>query len=186
MARQESAKHKLQQALILLLDNESFDQLTISEICQKAAVNRSTFYHYYDNQYELLEDTYGYLIAMFMTEFEQYQADFKVTKETHFTDDTRLIPYLTFVKEHQLIYKIYLEHERDFHHKERFDRLVSHTFKPYYNTHGITDNVKIAYMASFFLAGITQVIRGWIRNNCSEDISFISEVIQTCIPNENK
>ncbi len=186
MVRHESAKLKLQQALILLLDDEAFEHITISKICKQAAVNRSTFYNYYNNQYELLEDAYSYLTSLFITEFEQYQANFTVTDKTRFTDDAYLIPYLTFVKEHQKIYKIYLEHERDFHHKERFDALVNHIFKPYYNARGITDKVKMTYMSSFFLAGITQVIRGWVFNNCSDDILFISEVIQACIPNKDK
>lgn len=186
MARHQAAKLKLQQTLILLLDNETFDHITVSKICRQAAVNRSTFYSYYSNQYELLEDAYDYLTSLFIAEFEEYQDDFNMTDETRFIDDAYLIPYLTFVKNHQRIYKIYLEHEHDFHHKERFDRLVNHIFKPSYYAHGVTDKVKMTYMASFFLAGITQVIRGWISNDCSDDISFISEIIQTCIPNEDK
>lgn len=92
MVRHESAKLKLQQALILLLDSETFDHITVSKICQQATVNRSTFYSYYSNQYELLEDAYDYLTSLFITEFEQYQADFNVTDETRFIDDAYLIP----------------------------------------------------------------------------------------------
>lgn len=186
MVRHESAKLKLQQALILLLDNEIFERITVSKICQQVAVNRSTFYNYYNNQYELLEDAYDYLTSLFVTEFEKYQADFNMTDETRLIDDAYLISYLTFVKDHQRIYKIYLEHEQNFHHKERFDRLVSHVFTPFYYAHSVTNKVKMTYMANFFLAGITQVIRGWISNGCSDDISFISEIIQTYIPNEDK
>lgn len=155
MVRHESAKLKLQQALILLLDNETFERITVSKICQQAAVNRSTFYNYYNTQYELLEDAYDYLTSLFVTEFEEYQADFNMTDETRFIDDAYLISYLTFVKDYQRIYKIYLEHEQDFHHKERFDPLVSHVFKPSYYAHGITNKVKMTYTASFFLADIT-------------------------------
>ncbi|WP_153055230.1 TetR/AcrR family transcriptional regulator, partial [Streptococcus suis] len=49
----ESAKTKLQQALILLLDEEEFGRISVSKICKEAGVHRSTFYHYYDNQFDL-------------------------------------------------------------------------------------------------------------------------------------
>ena len=52
------AQIKLQQALILLLDEADFDHISVSKICQTAGVNRSTFYAYYGNQYDLLEEAY--------------------------------------------------------------------------------------------------------------------------------
>ena len=51
----DSAKTKQQQALILLLDEEEFDRISVSKICKEAGVHRSTFYSYYDNQFDLLE-----------------------------------------------------------------------------------------------------------------------------------
>ena len=68
----DSAKTKLQLALILLLDEEEFDRISVSKICKEAGVHRSTFYSYYDNQFDLLEDTYQYLIQLFFAEFQLY------------------------------------------------------------------------------------------------------------------
>ena len=153
MSQNESAQIRLQQALILLLDEEEFDRITVSKICKEAGVHRSTFYAYYDNQYDLLEDAYSYLNQLFRAEFQHYQADFERTDDDRLTDDVYLIPYLTFVKEHQRIYRIYLEHQRDFRHKERFDLLVSNIFTPRYHARNVTDEVKIRYMASFLWRG---------------------------------
>ena len=36
----KSAKIKLQQALVLLLDEEEFDRISVSKICKKAGVHR--------------------------------------------------------------------------------------------------------------------------------------------------
>ena len=151
----ESAKIKLQQALILLLDEKEFERISVSQICKEAGVHRSTFYSYYDNQIDLLEDAH-------------------------------LVPYLTFVKDHQKIYRIYLSHEHDFQHKDRFDSLVATIFTPQFHAHGVTDPIRIAYMVSFFMAGISQIISRWLRNDCAEPIEEIVDIIQTCIPKENK
>lgn len=177
-----SAKIKLQQALILLLDEEQFSCITVSKICKNAGVHRSTFYTYYDNQFDLLEDAYDYLTQLFKTEFEHYQAEYDLSQEKNLISNAYLLPYLTFVKDHQKIYKIYFEHQNDFHHKERFDSLVFHIFTPRYQAHGITDSKRITYMSSFFMAGILQVIWGWLRNDCAEPIEEIADIIQTCIP----
>lgn len=68
----DSAKTKQQQALILLLDEEEFDRISVSKICKETGVHRSTFYSYYDNQFDLLEDTYQNLTQLFFAEFQLY------------------------------------------------------------------------------------------------------------------
>lgn len=49
-------KKALKKSLEELLQNESFDKLTVSEICENAFVNRVTFYCHYQDKYELLQD----------------------------------------------------------------------------------------------------------------------------------
>ena len=177
----DSAKTKQQQALILLLDEEEFDRISVSKICKEAGVHRSTFYSYYDNQFDLLEDTYQYLTQLFFAEFQLYHENSSAYLESNLLSNAHLIPYLQFVKDHQKIYKIYLSHELEFHHQERFDSLVSRIFTPRYQAQGIQDETRIAYMSIFFLAGITQVISKWLRNDCDKSIEEIADIIQTCI-----
>ena len=43
-------KHYIAQALILLLKQKPFDEIKINEICQKAGVNRSSFYRNFANK----------------------------------------------------------------------------------------------------------------------------------------
>lgn len=182
----ESAKIKLQQALILLLDEKEFERISVSQICKEAGVHRSTFSSYYDNQIDLLEDAYQYLTSLFQSEFKHYQTNYKSDEKADLVGDAHLVPYLTFVKDHQKIYRIYLSHEHDFQHKDRFDSLVATIFTPRFHAHGVTDPIRIAYMVSFFMAGITQIISRWLRNDCAEPIEEIVDIIQTCIPKENK
>lgn len=51
-------KKMLYQALISLLTKKSFDKIKITDICQEALINRSTFYAHYDDKYDLLEDLF--------------------------------------------------------------------------------------------------------------------------------
>ncbi|HAT55458.1 MAG TPA: hypothetical protein DCW31_09540 [Lactobacillus sp.] len=45
----------IDQTLINLLKRESFEQITVQQICQQAQIGRSTFYHHYVDKFALLE-----------------------------------------------------------------------------------------------------------------------------------
>ncbi|MDE6707509.1 MAG: TetR/AcrR family transcriptional regulator, partial [Oscillospiraceae bacterium] len=48
---------KMNQALLAILEKKDFEYITIKEICEKAGVNRSTFYLHYQNTRELLDES---------------------------------------------------------------------------------------------------------------------------------
>jgi AcrR family transcriptional regulator len=48
-------RHGLQEALRKLLETESFEQISVLEIAEKAQVNRATFYDHYPDKFALLE-----------------------------------------------------------------------------------------------------------------------------------
>ncbi|UFT99884.1 TetR/AcrR family transcriptional regulator [Radiobacillus kanasensis] len=54
--RINKSKSALRDALILLMENSSFEKITITEIVQHANLNRGTFYRHYQTKEELLED----------------------------------------------------------------------------------------------------------------------------------
>ena len=59
---------KMDKALITLLEEKSFGYITVSEICKKAGVNRSTFYLHYENTVDLLNET----LRVLMDDFSAY------------------------------------------------------------------------------------------------------------------
>ena len=59
-------KERLKNALLESLKIKSLDQITISEICNKASVNRNTFYSHYQSVNELLEEVEGQFLEGLM------------------------------------------------------------------------------------------------------------------------
>lgn len=49
-------KRLLKEALIDLLETESLQDVSVSELCKAAGINRTTFYNHYGNPAEVLED----------------------------------------------------------------------------------------------------------------------------------
>ena len=56
---------KMDHALMELLRKKPLEYITVSEICKKAGVNRSTFYLHYENIGDLLEETSRLLLDDF-------------------------------------------------------------------------------------------------------------------------
>ena len=56
---------RFDKTLLSLLEKKTFEYISISEVCEAAGVNRSTFYLHYENLCDLLEETTRYLIEDF-------------------------------------------------------------------------------------------------------------------------
>ena len=50
------SKQMLRSSLIEILGEKSIHKVSIREICDRAQINRTTFYKYYGSQYDLLLD----------------------------------------------------------------------------------------------------------------------------------
>ena len=62
------SKKMLKEALIQLLQKKTIEKITIYELCDTAQINRTTFYKYYGNQYDLLDE----IENDFFNELEEY------------------------------------------------------------------------------------------------------------------
>ncbi|MCD7840107.1 MAG: TetR/AcrR family transcriptional regulator [Erysipelotrichaceae bacterium] len=61
--RINNTKNKIYDAFIKLAKTKSIHTISISELCQLAHINRSTFYHYYGSQYDVLNELSNQFIS---------------------------------------------------------------------------------------------------------------------------
>jgi len=57
---------KMDKAFLELLSQKDFVFITVKEICEKAGVNRSTFYLHYETVADLLSESADYVYEQFM------------------------------------------------------------------------------------------------------------------------
>ena len=102
---------KMDEALILLLERKEFAYITVKEICEKAGVNRSTFYLHYDNTSDLLKEATQHILDRFCSYFtidkESITLRYSQTdlNDLLFITPEYLTPYLTFIKDNQRLFK---------------------------------------------------------------------------------
>ena len=56
----------MDEAFLKLLEEKDFAYITVKEICEKAGVNRSTFYLHYETVNDLLAESTRYIIDQFV------------------------------------------------------------------------------------------------------------------------
>lgn len=62
--RIRKTKKYLKDTLVRLLDDESFEQITVTQLCESADVSRITFYSHYADKYDLLDDIFHDMIVI--------------------------------------------------------------------------------------------------------------------------
>ncbi len=183
---------KMDKALISLLEEKSFEYITVSEICKKANVNRSTFYLHYENTVDLLNETARFLLEDFMEYFDDDRKNIakKLSEssldELNFISDAYLHPYLSYIKENRLVFSTVLLHADSFGFNEVFQRLYENIFNPILERfdYPLSDR---KYAMMFYLNGITAVVTEWVQDGCEKPIGAISQIIYGCIfGRENK
>ncbi len=179
---------KMRKALFALLEETEFKDITISNICQMAKVNRSTFYAHYDNTFDLLEEAQEDFIAEFFTRFKLKASDIDslTEEEANFITTDYLIPFLQFIKDNKKIYNVYMCNLDIFRSQKVYDFMFKVVFVPICNKYGLTDQKVINYMAHFYLVGITAIVRNWLKGGCEESVLYISEVIMLCVRADKK
>lgn len=69
----------LMMSLVELLQEKSFEKITINDLCNQAIVGRSTFYHHFDDKYALLDKLINDYTAKFQSLIDQREP--KITSD---------------------------------------------------------------------------------------------------------
>ncbi len=156
-SRYKISSDKIETAFLTLLLNHRYEDITISQICNQADINRSTFYCHYSDINDLIikiENKFAKSMANIFNFGE---------RQTH----EAFIEMFTFIKDNKYFYKAFLnipyatlaesstkiEVLKNIGEKSNID--PSNTFK-------------IFYRASFFGAGIKEICRIWLERDCKE------------------
>lgn len=178
----------MNQALLAILEKKDFEYITIKEICEKAGVNRSTFYLHYQNTRELLDESILNIHKKFLSYFKDFQ-NFSVTEMKNnspenliFIKDDYLKPYLQFVSEHSKLFKTAVSQESIFNTRESFSKMFEHIFNPILACFNYPESERL-YIIKFYVNGLIAIIMEWIENDCNETIEKIINIMKKCIFN---
>ena len=177
---------KMDIALISLLKNKPFEYITISEICESAGVNRSTFYLHYETIRDLLDETVRYLLDDFLSYFASNTSSVRLNikecslDELNYISDKYLIPYLTYIKDNKEIFLTALLHSRELGLEDINSRMFENIFCPILNRFHYPAN-DMNYIMMYYLNGLNAIIIEWLKDDCNKSMKGIIEIINICV-----
>ena len=173
----------MDEALLLLLEKKDYDRITVKEICEKAGVNRTTFYLHYESINDLLSETISMINKRFIDSLTPVDKD-NLCKEV-LTSEKYLRPYLTLIKENKRAYRVVRQKGNLFNTKDAFDGLFRTLFSPALSHFGVSEKDK-KYVLAFYTQGTVAIIEEWIDGDCRDDVDMIiSLIIKHTLANEN-
>ena len=148
------SRERMIKALFELVQTYKVQDISISELCELARVNRTTFYNHYDNINKLAEDARNEIAQEYARQFEG--------NTDGFTPENILIMFRHFY-DNQIIYNTYFRLNPSYSESLGiYDRELAKQHYP-----GQSDNL-VRYHAEFFAAGLTAVIKRWLASGCKE------------------
>ena len=176
----------MDEALIHLLDKKDIEFITVKEICEKAGVNRSTFYLHYESIDDLVEETMEYINKKFVDYFNADASNFisgihdLPIEDLNLVQEKYLTPYLGFIKENKKIFKASFSNPRGMKCLEKYTSLEKYVFVPILSRFDIPANEK-KYFIKFYIQGIIAIIKEWVKDDCKDSIQNIERIIIKCV-----
>lgn len=178
---------RMDEALFHLLEEKDFAYITVKEICERAGVNRSTFYLHYETVNDLLSESARYIIDKLIENMPQDSAEFiekiqtRPLEELHLITPEYLSPYLNFIKDHRRIFRTAVEQSSVLGLEDAYLALNRHVFAPILSRFQVPSSGQ-KYIMPFYIHGLMAIINEWLKEDCKDSVEHLISVIQLCIP----
>ena len=161
--RKKASVERIENVFIDMLEYKELNKISVSDICKKAGLNRTTFYSNYADIYELADSIRDKLENNLSVLYKE-----EIARGFNSHDYQKLFRHIS---ENSIFYKTYFKLGYDDAYKiMNYDiGLAQQRFQ----------NRFIEYHMEFFKAGITKIIKMWLQNGCRESPEDMAEIIRT-------
>ena len=172
--RKTSTKEDIKEALIQLLLEERFDTISISKLCKRAGINRSTFYLHYQDKYQMVDSLKSDIISQLYSyslfeEEGKYSKRFMIAKFHILRANERLINALT--RSHYIDFREAI--------REYITSIILSDKQEAATQRFLEENFHIPqkYALEIFLSSVEGIISLWIAGGAQEEPEEITQMI---------
>lgn len=176
----------MDEALLALLQKKDYEFITVKEVCEKAGVNRSTFYLHYEGMDDLLKESYELICNRFFEQCKPFdvtreQAERNAKSEGFLITPEYLEPYLNFVRQNKKVMSLIMKNASLFGAEKTFEKMYGDIFRPILDKFGIPKQNQ-EYVFAYYMHGVLAIIETWLKNDCNRDIGEMIRLITDCLP----
>ncbi|WP_297079001.1 TetR-like C-terminal domain-containing protein [uncultured Enterococcus sp.] len=188
VVKKHNAQVKLYEALVTLSKIKPIREIQVSELCRKAHVNRSTFYHYYEDIHHLIKQETTETLAQLMNILKDKRLDptrINVTDEqTIFVDYQTVLLILQEVKAEHRLFPVLLQDHNDsafyFHAKQTLYDLLAYLLDRHLEQfRQLFSEIPKAYIDIVLFDVQAESILYWIKTGMVESPAEIARLLLT-------
>ncbi len=166
-ARILKTKQKIKDALMFLLHSKRIGEVSISELCKKAGINRNTFYAHYSSPEHVLTDIADELSAELFAMLSRCENPMQISIKACEYTQINIDVYKTLMQNDAE--KLYL--------KPAINHSKTMTLYKVYNTDGRFSQAQLNMINEFLVNGVIALMKNWIENDCPVPPETIGQMV---------
>ncbi len=169
-ARVRYTRKVIEESFISLMQQKPVNKITVKEVCEKAQINRATFYKHYLDCYDLLEQIESDAL-------DHFDEMFAAMEENGLQPTLEML--LGVLKENAELFAVLSRHGLEDHFSHRIAghcfRHMEHTLQLEPGLEGSEEKKKMAY--AFLAGGAGALIEYWIRSGYQGSPEQVAQTI---------
>lgn len=175
--RVRRTKKILVQSLMQLMQQKQIKDITVRELADVADVNRGTFYLYYRDVFDMLEQIENEIFAKFDALLLSHPGETVIQQTLPFLRDL-----FAFASENQDLCRVLLSRNGDMSFLQRLNSVVFEKCHEEFMTL-VKDSSEdeFEYRYNFAVFGCIGMIRSWVDGGCKQDYETMANIANTMI-----
>ncbi|WP_414045154.1 TetR/AcrR family transcriptional regulator [Macrococcus equi] len=171
--RIRKTKQSIRKALLELMLEKSFDNITVNDIANSADINRGTFYLHYVDKFELLESIENEMLQRFI-ELQQSMDLSAVIHEDDLFQEVFIKKVMSILKEDKLFFKVMLHPNLNTTFEYKFRKMIQSNFERMIDLEEI-EGIPFSYYFTFVSSAQMGVIKQWVKTDMQESPEDIAK-----------
>ena len=174
-------KKNIYEALFRLMEDYTFEEIKVSQICEEAMINRSTFYAHFDDKYALLDALIKDLKDRLKDELDK-NSNITNSKEYYMELIKLLLNH--FESQKDIYFPLLLKNRNSIAMDMIYDTIEENISKKVESEGLYNDQIPISFICHFYLGAIFNIGMNWIHSNCQYSKEEIIKYLSCLIPDD--
>ncbi|MGE7781562.1 TetR/AcrR family transcriptional regulator [Peribacillus sp. NPDC097264] len=178
--KNRKTKQLIQTSFIHILEEKSFDSITVGDITKTAQINRGTFYLHYQDKFDLLDRIEQQLFEDLGNHIDELQSRYSSTHTFEKGQEQLAAALFSSIKMHAPLLKIFLSnHGRTGFHlrfRDAFSEKVRVNLEKNESFHASDLKVPMDYFLSFITSAFLGLIEQWVQNDLDKTPQEMTEL----------
>lgn len=169
-------KNAIYDALVVLLKDNLFEEIKVSDICKEALINRSTFYAHFEDKYDLVMSLIGNLRKSLSEELNGISEDLSVRE--YYLELIKA--FLNHVEGKEDIYRSIMMNNKNSIIMDMIHSTISEDVNK--RIDGIVNGIPGNIVSSFYLGGVVNIGFEWLKSGKTyskeEMLEYLNKLIK--------